>query len=109
MKRRLQIPRDDLREFFRHVSHPKTRTVIARTIANYQHATRRNAFRQVRQQDRLLLKRQVMQHIKENNIAREIRQRLLNIPVTKINVLVVGLGDALSVPNLSRIQIESEE
>ena len=50
-----------------------------------------------------------MQHIKKNNVAGEVRQRLLNILVMKINVRVMGFDNSLAVPDLSRIQIESED
>ncbi|MEY2558875.1 MAG: hypothetical protein QOE34_2300 [Verrucomicrobiota bacterium] len=50
-----------------------------------------------------------MEHIKKNHIAGEIRQRLLNILPAQFDALVMSLRDALSVPDLSRIEIEPQD
>ncbi len=50
-----------------------------------------------------------MQHIKKHNIPGEMREQSLNVLVTKIDVLVVVLRNALSLSDLARIQIKSED
>jgi hypothetical protein len=68
MQRRPEIPSCRLGKPFRRSRQPEAGIPIARAIANHQHASRRDPGREPLQQTALLVRGEIMEHIKQSHV-----------------------------------------
>src|SRR6476659_1983758 len=69
MERRFHVPGDGLSEALREMGQPEAGIAVPRGIANHQHATRRDPGGETLEQTHLIVRREVMEEVKEDNVA----------------------------------------
>ncbi len=105
MKRRADVPGNELGKTLGQMRQPKAEIPVARTIPNDEHPAGRDPRKKPFEETRLFVRPKVVEEIEEGEIA-TLLERIAGILLQKLKLAVAGAGDRLRAGDLPFVAIE---